>query len=112
MKWQIDLDKEDNEIPQVGRKSISILLGAGFSAPKGYPIGNDMNEGLLHFDDSTLDFSPGGSLITSTDGMKPKFQMDGVFNNHQKYFMFCKRLIKEYTIAHGINSTMRNFMTS
>ena len=47
MKWQIDLDKEDNEIPQVGRKSISILLGAGFSAPKGYPIGNDMNEGLL-----------------------------------------------------------------
>jgi hypothetical protein len=52
MKLQIDLDKEDNEIPQVGRKSISILLGAGFSAPKGYPIGNDMNEGLLHFDDS------------------------------------------------------------
>lgn len=101
MKWQIDLDKEDNEIPQVGRKSISILLGAGFSAPKGYPIGNDMNEGLLHFDDSTLDFSPGGSLTTSTDGMKPKFQMDGFFNNHQKYFMFCKRLIKEYTVAHG-----------
>ena len=53
MKWQNDLDKEDNEIPHVRRKSISILLGAGFSAPKGYSIGNDMNDGLLHFDDST-----------------------------------------------------------
>ena len=28
-------------------KSISFLLGAGFSAPKGYPIGNQLNEKLL-----------------------------------------------------------------
>lgn len=28
-------------------KSISLLLGAGFSAPMGYPIGNDLNEKLL-----------------------------------------------------------------
>ena len=64
MKWQIDLDDEDIEIPIEGRKSISILLGAGFSAPKGYPIGNDMNEGLLHFNDKALDFSPCGNLET------------------------------------------------
>ena len=67
----------------------------------GYPSGNDMNEGLLNFDDSTLDFSPAGILATSTDGTKPIFQMDGVYNSHQKYFIFCKRLIKEYAIAHG-----------
>lgn len=101
MKWQIDLDDEDIEIPIEGRKSISILLGAGFSAPKGYPIGNDMNEGLLHFNDKALDFSPGGNLATSVDGTKPKFQIDGVYNNHQKYFIFCKRLIEEYTAAHS-----------
>lgn len=101
MKWNLDLgDNTTNEIPLDGRKSISILLGAGFSAPMGYPIGNDMNESLLDFDDRFLDFAPCGSLATSTDGTKPTFQMGGVLNNHQKYFIFCKRLIKEYTKAH------------
>lgn len=102
MKWSIDLgDGIDSELPLAGRKSVSILLGAGFSAPMGYPIGNDMNNGLLNFDDNSLDFAPCGTLATSTDGTKPMFQMDGVLNNHQKYFIFCKRLIKEYTEAHN-----------
>lgn len=101
MKWNLDLgDNTTNEIPLDGRKSISILLGAGFSAPIGYPIGNDMNESLLDFDDRFLDFAPCGSLATSTDGTKPTYQMGGVLNNHQKYFIFCKLLIKEYTKAH------------
>lgn len=67
----------------------------------GYPIGNDMNNGLLNFDDSFLDFAPCGSLASSTDGTKPMFQTEGILNNHQKYFVFCKRLIKEYTEAHN-----------
>lgn len=67
----------------------------------GYPIGNDMNESLFDFDDSILNFAPCGSLATLTDGTKPTFQMDEVLNNHQKYFFFCKRLIKEYTEAHN-----------
>ena len=101
MKWNIDFgDDIDSELPLVGRRSVSILLGAGFSAPMGYPIGNDMNNGLLNFDESSLDFAPCGTLVSSTDGTKPKFQKDGVLNNHQKYFIFCKRLIKEYTEAH------------
>jgi len=29
-----------------------------------------MNEGLLHFNDKTLDFSPGGNLATSVDAPK------------------------------------------
>ena len=101
MKYDLYYDKAEYELPLVGRKSVSILLGAGFSAPMGYPIGNDMNEDLLNFDDSALDFAPCGSLATSTDGTKPTFQINGVFNNHQKYFIFCKRLIKEYTEAHN-----------
>ena len=66
----------------------------------GYLIGNDMYNGLLNFDESSLDFAPCGTLVFSTDSTKPKFQKDGVLNNHQKYFIFCKRLIKEYTEAH------------
>ena len=59
-----------------------------------------MYNGLLNFDESSLDFAPCGTLVFSTDSTKPKFQKDGVLNNHQKYFIFCKRLIKEYTEAH------------
>lgn len=100
--WDIDLgDEQIKEIPLAGRKSISILLGAGFSAPKGYPIGNGMNNGLLHFDDKNVDFSPSGELAISADGQKPQFQLEGVYNAHQKYFIFCKRLIKEYAKAHN-----------
>lgn len=100
--WNIDLgDEQIKETPFAERKSISILLGAGFSAPKGYPTGNEMNNGLLNFDDKNVDFSPSGKLAISTDGQKPQFQIDGVLNVHQKYFIFCKRLIKEYTKAHN-----------
>jgi len=95
----LGLEKEQ-KFPLSERKSISLLLGAGFSAPMGYPIGNDMNDGLLNFDDSRLDFSPDGSLAYSKDGTKPLFQIDGVLNFHQKCFIFCKRLIKEYAVAH------------
>lgn len=97
----IDLGEDYNVISLSKRRTISILLGAGFSAPMGYPIGDKMNKGLLNFDDSTLDFAPCGSLVTSNNGTKPKFQMNEVLNNHQKYFIFCKRLIKEYTESHN-----------
>ena len=100
--WDVDFDDEQEiKLPLSNRQSIAILLGAGFSAPKGYPVGNDMNKNLLNFDDSTLNFAPCGSLASSTDGTKPLFQMDGALNNHQKYFIFSKRLIKEYTEAHS-----------
>ena len=92
---------EEQKFPLSRRKSISFLLGAGFSAPMGYPISNDMNNGLLNFDDSNLDFSPDGNLTFSEDGTKPLFQIECVLNIHQKYFIFCKRLIKEYALAHG-----------
>lgn len=101
-KDEIDFGNEyGKELPLVGRKSVSLLLGAGFSAPMGYPIGKEMNDRLLNFDDDALVFSTTGGLATSIDGKKPATLVEEHHNNHQKYFMFCKRLIKEYSIAHG-----------
>lgn len=50
MKENIDFDYEIPEKPLAGRKHISILIGAGFSAPQGYPIGNTLNENILDFE--------------------------------------------------------------
>ena len=60
MKYK-DIDLGFNNItetPLPERKSISILLGAGFSAPMGYPIGNELNEKLLNFEHKNVFFSP------------------------------------------------------
>ena len=100
MKEDIDLDYEMSEKPLTGRKHISILIGAGFSAPQGYPIGKTLNDKILDFDKCNVDFSPSGVLCCSTTGEKPVFQVEGVLNQHQKHFIFCKRLIKKYAEAH------------
>ncbi len=52
-------------------QSIALLIGAGFSAPMGYPIGNRLNELMLDCDDSTFGISPAGTIMFSTDGSKP-----------------------------------------
>ncbi len=92
----LDLGYEIPEKTLTGRKHISILIGAGFSAPQGYPIGNTMNENILNFEKYNVDFSPSGVMCYSTTGEKPIFQVEGVLNLYQKYFIFCKRLIKKY----------------
>ena len=97
------------ETPLSERKSISILLGAGFSAPKGYPIGNGMNENLLNFDHKNVFFSPSGNLSICTNGYETEYPKNNIWNIHQKYFMFCKRLIKEYAIAHDNNFDYEQF---
>ena len=99
---ELDLgDEQPSLLPLCNRPSVAILLGAGFSAPKGYPVGNIMNEKLLHFDDTKISFSSCGKLVTSLDGQKPESQTHGYRNIHEKYFVFCKRLIGEYTEAHN-----------
>ena len=106
-KCQIDFGEGYNDTtPLYQHKTISFLFGAGFSAPMGYPIGNDLNEKLLNFDDKAIVFAPSGELAISADGQKSQFQMHGVRNFHQKRFEFCQRLIKEYYVAHGIMGTV------
>lgn len=74
-------------------KSISILLGAGFSAPMGYPIGNQLNTKLLNCTGDDFAFSPAGELCVSTDGSKPDL---GYKNSYDWYFDFCKDAIHYY----------------
>lgn len=96
----IDLGVSKKETPLGERKSISFLLGAGFSVPKGYPTGKDVNDALENFDQFPIDFSPAGELTISMDGNTPQFSIYGQ-NQFQKFFTFCKRLIKKYTILHS-----------
>ena len=100
MKEYIDLDYEVPTKPLAGRKHISILIGAGFSAPKGYPIGNTLNNNILNFEKYNVDSSPNGVLCCSKTGEKPVFQVEGILNLHQKHFIFCNRLIKKYAETH------------
>ena len=48
--------------------NISILLGAGFSAPMGYPIGNQLNERLINFRQYKIGVSTDGKLFSLIDG--------------------------------------------
>ena len=65
-KMELDLgDGYSREQPLAGRNSVSILLGAGFSVPKGYPTGKVVNESLENFDQFPVDFSPAGELAIS-----------------------------------------------
>jgi len=79
-------------------KSISILIGAGFSAPKGYPIGDNLNSNLLNLTTDLISFSPDGSLAISTDGTKPDF---GGKTSYDIQFEFCLELINHFNKKKG-----------
>lgn len=81
-------------------KSISLLIGAGFSAPKGYPIGNQLNEKLLACTSDNFAFSTCGSLVVNTDGTKPNL---GYKNHYDWYFDFC------YDLMHYYNNNIKLF---
>jgi len=79
-------------------KSISFLLGAGFSAPQGYPIGNKLNELLLKSIDDNFAFAPSGVLVTRTDGQKPDL---GYKNSYDIEFEFCHSLMLHFKDIKG-----------
>ncbi|MBP5420075.1 MAG: hypothetical protein J6Y72_09740 [Bacteroidales bacterium] len=81
-----------NEQSSEGKKSISLLLGAGFSAPMGYPIGSKLSDSLLHFDYNKFDVDSSGILKQS------EIKWD---NCYHRSFLFCQYLIKEYNNAHN-----------
>ena len=76
------------------RPSISILLGAGFSVPMGYPVGDAMNKSVLNFDNNPVSFSPAGELCVGKDGIVPDF---GYENIYIRRFKLCKALIKKFS---------------
>jgi len=72
----------------------SILLGAGFSAPMGYPIGNQLNDSILGLDGTEFGFSTDGKLvIDSTTGVRPSSLKRFTYENQ---FDFLLELIKFY----------------
>ena len=75
-------------IPLNKRRSISILLGAGFSVPKGYPTAKQLNEELVNFGNFKIYFS--------TDGLLHEGEKEIIPNEYQKQFELCQRLIKLY----------------
>lgn len=99
MKWNLDLgDDKKQTLPLAGRKSVSILLGAGFSVPSGYPTGGKVNEALLNFNQYNIAFSAAGELMYSKDGQRVTLPYD---NQFQRFFIFCIRLITQYSKDYG-----------
>lgn len=73
--------------------TVSFLLGAGFSAPIGYPMGKKLNQLLLNSKDENIGFPSEGSLAVNTDGSKPDF---GYKSSHQIDFEFCCQMMDYY----------------
>lgn len=74
--------------------SISLLLGAGFSAPIGYPVGKTLNDLLLKSKDEKIGFHTSGSLVINRDGSKPDF---GFKTSYDIEFEFCCALMDHYS---------------
>jgi len=79
-------------------ESISILLGAGFSVPMGYPSGATLNKLLVNCNGDDFGFGTGGELITTMDGKKPDI---GYKTTYDYQFDFCKELIKYFHETRG-----------
>ena len=74
-------------------RPISFLLGAGFSAPMGYPIGNVLNESLQNFHKFNVCVSPDGKMFAIDKESKQTFYG----NPYTIYLNCCIKLIEEYS---------------
>jgi len=78
-------------------KSVSILLGAGFSAPMGYPVGNALNDKLVGCQGTEFGFSDAGTLcIDSRTSGRPEQR-----SSYDKEYDLCLALIKHYNETNG-----------
>lgn len=80
------------------KNHITILLGAGFSANQGYPVGDKLNELLLNCKDEDLSFYTDGSLIPAVNGQKPDL---GWKNSYDLAFDFCREMIAHFNQIKG-----------
>lgn len=81
-------------------KSLSILLGAGFSAPMGYPIGDDLNQLLLKSNHANIGFNTDGSLFEFTAGSKSN-DLYRYKSNYEIEFEFCFELMNYFNQTKG-----------
>ncbi|MEX2478799.1 MAG: hypothetical protein WD357_10200 [Gracilimonas sp.] len=78
--------------------SLSFLLGAGFSAPMGYPIGNQLNDLLLKCDGNDFSFHTNGSLIPPKNGQKINL---GPKTSYDFEYDFCRDLMHYFNDKKG-----------
>lgn len=69
--------------------SISLLLGAGFSVPKGYPTGKELNKQILACDGTKFTFYGDGRVIKKYPGAIYR-------NSYELSFDFLRKLIRFY----------------
>jgi hypothetical protein len=93
-KWRNKKRSKMNRFRK-NEEPIALILGAGFSKPMGYPIGNQLNQRILICAkcDNCFAFSPAGELCVCADGTKPDL---GYKNSYDWYFDFCKDTILYY----------------
>lgn len=79
-------------------KSISFLLGAGFSEPLKYPVGSKLNEKLTDLNGTEFGFHSDGRLCINDKTGRPDW---GYKTNYDKVFDFCLTLIKYFKEQKG-----------
>lgn len=77
------------------KKHVSFLLGAGFSAPMGYPIGNQLNEKLKKFDQYNIGISQEGKIYKKETNID-QGTTENIYNTCLKC---CICLIKQYSLS-------------
>lgn len=75
---------------------ITFLLGAGFSANAGYPVGNQLNEILLNVSDLNIGFHSSGQLIPPLNGKRQSVSPRTSWDFKLDYLI---ELIKYYDIT-------------
>ncbi|GHT16845.1 hypothetical protein AGMMS4956_19960 [Bacteroidia bacterium] len=81
------------------KKSISIVLGAGFSVPMEYPIGNELSGKLLNCDRNNIAFTDSGELVKPVDDICHPAQTTNEATPTSIWdwcFKFCKDMMKYY----------------
>lgn len=71
------------------KKHVSFLLGAGFSAPAGYPTAGKLNDLISNCSFGNIGFSPSGQLCMGIDGSKPDFGYQNSYNDFSFFLTEC-----------------------
>lgn len=80
-------------------KQISILIGAGFSANYGYPIGNTLNEKIINLKDSNFCITPDGSLCLLQEGREDPYNYSSYYLN-KIFFLELVSFYKKVNVFH------------
>ena len=76
------------------KRTISLLLGAGFSAPMGYPIGAQLGDKIRNIDSYSFYVDETNTLRFGENASMGEY-------SGQRYFKWLKYLINEYATKHG-----------